>query len=583
MNKGLTLLCLLLFCRSPWLLAQWSIQGSPKLRECLAENRRLKAEALDSVLQACVYRLRKEGYLEMAVDQQIKRNDSLIILAHQGPLYQLTGWQSQVDSNAAFGEILSDSLSAPKSLATVDLTMREWLIRRAKSGYPFSRANLKPQIQNDEGALSIESQTWSGPLIRFGGVRYVEGVNPYPISINYLQRYLRIEPGKIYRQNDLDQASRRLSNLRFVELKRQPVLVFENSEAFVYVDLAERKTSRFDFLLGFLPNSDANDGQLLLTGDAVLELDNTFGKGEYLSFSFERLQPQATEGELELSYPYLMDSPFGVRGQFGLYRQQDDWLRVNYEAGLVYSLGGADNWQLFYEGEDAQPLGFDTAQAVARRRLPTVLDVQRNGFGARLLLDRRDDVFDTRSGWRLLFDGSAALRRVEVDAGIRDLGEEIAMAADSIEGQSAQYRLRLDAMYFRPLGGRSTAMFRMRGAAILGSDQVFRNELYRIGGQGLLRGFDEQIIEAQRYAVASLEYRLLLGGGSFLFAFLDQGWLNDPYRLGPDNDAPTGFGAGLRLGTNAGALNLSYAYGRRQGEPIDWERAKIHIGFESRF
>ncbi len=177
----------------------------------------------------------------------------------------------------------------------------------------------------------------------------------------------------------------------------------------------------------------------------------------------------------------------------------------------------------------------------------------------------------------------AALREVTVTSGIRDLGEALARAADSVGGRTAQYRLGVDVTAYRPLGKRFVAVARARGGALFGEQEPLRNELYRIGGQRLLRGFDEQSIDAQAYVVGTVETRLLIGGGSFLFAFADQGYLRDPYRFQISRDAPTGFGAGLRLGTGAGALSLTYAYGRRKGAPVDFQRAKIHVGFESRF
>ena len=212
-----------------------------------------------------------------------------------------------------------------------------------------------------------------------------------------------------------------------------------------------------------------------------------------------------------------------------------------------------------------------------------MLDATRSGFGLRARFDRRDDVFDTRKGWRLNVEGSAALRRVAVPSSVRELGEKLEAAADSIGGSTGQFRLGLDARTYLPTGKRTTLAVLLRASSIIGDQTPLRNELHRIGGNRLLRGFDEQSIDAQHYGVLSLEYRLLIGGGSYLYAFADQAGLIDPYRLGTDFDNPTGFGAGLRLGTQAGALSLTYAYGRRRGAPFDWQRAKVHIGYASRF
>ena len=555
------------------------------VRDCVAELPR--RTPLDSALATCIPRLRVAGYLEANLDR-IARDTAgrpVAYHVHLGPRYDAAAWRSGVDPDARYGPVRADTLARPTDLADLPRAADDYLERLGREGYPFARVRYD-SLRADAAAprLAGRATTWSGPRVTYGGVRFVDEAAGAPVSARYLERTLRVEPGRLFRAADVAQVERRLRGIPFLAAGRPPVVVFESGQAFLYLDAKPRKTSRFDFLLGFLPNSPNNEGQLLLTGDLTLELENALRRGERLFVSFERLQPESTEAELALDYPYLLDSPFGARARFTLYRQQDDWLRIAYEAGGSLALGGGDAVELYYEGGQAQVLGFDTARVVATQRLPEVLDAARNGFGARLRLDRRDDPFATRRGWRLLVGGAAALRTVEVPTGILDLAEGLGRQADSLGGRTGQYRAELTAERYLATGRRATVALQLRGASLFGRQTPLRNELYRIGGNRLLRGFDEQSLDAQHYAVATAEYRLLIGGGSYLFAFADQGALVDPYRAGGRReDAPTGFGAGLRLATRGGALQLTYAYGRRSGAPVEWDRAKVHIGFASRF
>jgi len=554
------------------------VEGSSALQVCMLEEETLTR---DSALVVCLQRLRREGYLEAAIDSVSYSGDTVRYHAHQGPLYEVGAWASRSNPSTTHGPVRTDTLTSPRKLADLTTGGRAYIQTLGREGYPFGRVRVD-SINLDSTSVSGRTTVWSGPRIRYGGVEYADGVEP-PVSETYLERYLRVESGRLYRSQEIEQAGRRLRTLSFVTVRRDPVVVFETGDAVLYVDAVRRKTSRFDFLLGFLPNSEANNGQLLLTGDLTLELENALRRGERLFVSFERLQPESTELEAEVAYPYLLDSPFGGRGRFELYRQQDDWLRINYELGGDYAFGGGDGVELFYAGGQAQVLAFDTARVERTLLLPDVLDARRNGFGLRLRIDRRDDILDTRSGRRLQIEGNATLRSVTVPSFLTELSQKLEQQADSLGGQTAQYRGSIDVEQFLPLGRRTTLALRFRGAGILGVQTPLRNELHRIGGNRLLRGFDEQSIDAQHYAIGSVEYRLLIGGGSYLFAFADQGTLFDPYRSGDRYDQPTGFGAGLRLGTRSGALALTYAYGRRTDAPIDWQRAKVHIGFESRF
>jgi len=555
------------------------VEGSSDFERCLKET---KLPTPDSLISNCVQQLRADGFLETSIDSDVRSGDTISLAVHQGERYEIGSWRQTVNETNYYGIGRNDTLALPAKVSDLQTQPAEYLKRSAKEGYPFARLRYD-SLTVREGSLSGKTTTWSGPRITYGGIRYVDPDAEEPVSSSYLERYLQLEPGRTYKSTEIAQVEQRLRGLRFVELKRPPVVVFESAQAFVYLDAKPRQTSRFDFLLGFLPNSDANNGQLLLTGDITLELENSLRKGERLFFNFERLQPEATELAIEGAYPYLFDSPFGVRATFGLYRQMNDWLRVNYEVGGTYALGGGSSYELFYEGGQAQVLGFDTVRVEQTQQLPEVLDAARNGFGMRLRIDKRDDVFDTRKGWRLNTEGSASLRTVSVPGGIRDLGESLQSQADSIGGQTGQYRGAIDFSYFIPLGRRGTFVSQLRGAVLAGSQTPLRNELYRIGGNRLLRGFDEQTIDAQHYGILTAEARLLIGSGSYIFLFGDQGALRDPYREGGKFDNPTGFGGGLRLATKAGGLSLTYAYGRRSGAQIEWERAKIHIGYESRF
>jgi len=118
---------------------------------------------------------------------------------------------------------------------------------------------------------------------------------------------------------------------------------------------------------------------------------------------------------------------------------------------------------------------------------------------------------------------------------------------------------------------------------VYNSPTTYRNELFRIGGYKLLRGFDEESILAAQYAVCTLEYRYLIGLNSFLFTFVDAGWAknNVPgYNL---NSSFLGLGLGLAFETKAGIFNISYAMGKRDNTNLNFHDAKIHLGYVSFF
>jgi outer membrane translocation and assembly module TamA len=153
---------------------------------------------------------------------------------------------------------------------------------------------------------------------------------------------------------------------------------------------------------------------------------------------------------------------------------------------------------------------------------------------------------------------------------------------DTVKLSSYQFLLKAAGAHYFFLSHASTLKLGFNGG-VYNSPSTYRNELFRIGGYKLLRGFDEESILASQYAVGTLEYRYLMGLNSFLFTFLDGGWAKNDvpgYNL---NNVFLGFGLGLAFETKAGIFNISYALGKRDDTNFNFHDAKIHLGYVSFF
>ena len=105
--------------------------------------------------------------------------------------------------------------------------------------------------------------------------------------------------------------------------------------------------------------------------------------------------------------------------------------------------------------------------------------------------------------------------------------------------------------------------------------------MFQIGGFKLLRGFDEENIFTNAYAVASAEYRYIFGERSYFFGFTDFGIAQNK-NLNQTNNY-LGFGGGMALETKQGNLQVSLALGKENNSPINFREAKIHIGIVNNF
>ena len=109
--------------------------------------------------------------------------------------------------------------------------------------------------------------------------------------------------------------------------------------------------------------------------------------------------------------------------------------------------------------------------------------------------------------------------------------------------------------------------------------KFFENEYYRIGGNDILRGFDEESISGEFFSVITIEYRLLLSRNSFLSTFIDYGFRQNKYDISNTWDQPYGAGAGFSLETASGIFGINVAVGSQKGNPLDFRNVKTHMGF----
>jgi hypothetical protein len=90
-----------------------------------------------------------------------------------------------------------------------------------------------------------------------------------------------------------------------------------------------------------------------------------------------------------------------------------------------------------------------------------------------------------------------------------------------------------------------------------------------------LRGIDEETIFAQRWSVATVEYRFLPEENTAFYIFYDQAFY--------ENDQPFGFGTGINFQTKSGIFTFNYALGQQFENPILIRNGKISFGFRNIF
>jgi hemolysin activation/secretion protein len=219
--------------------------------------------------------------------------------------------------------------------------------------------------------------------------------------------------------------------------------------------------------------------------------------------------------------------------------------------------------------------------------LPQTSDIRYDQYGIGFRVSEYDYFLNPRKGYGIEFSGGVGIKQIIENSTIKDIvlygnSGETYSVYDSTKMQYVQYKFSLNADVFIPVAKRATFRTQVNGAHIQ-AENIFFNELYRIGGIRTLKGFDEQSIFASSYIIINTELRYLLQQNSNFIFFWNGAWYRNVAVTPVKSDKPFGFGAGLNFETGAGVFSIFYAVGKQFNNTIEFDKAKIHFGFVNYF
>ncbi len=529
--------------------------------------------------------LQLKGYTTASVDSVYFDSSAATIQLYLGELYQIGGIKVS-DPDKKILELASGSGNELRNKVLngdqLQAFQRKILDYLENNGYPFAKLHLDSiRFEREKifGSLKIEK----GPLYKIDSIRvYGKAV----ISKTFLQRYLEIRNGSLYQKTKLQNISRKILEVPYLEEQQPWNLTMLGTGSIINLYLQPKKSSQVNVLIGFLPsNQQTSSGKLLVTGEANIHLRNALGSGELIAVDWQQLQVKSPRLNLAFRLPYLLGSAFGVSTAFDLFKKDSSYLNLSFLLGMEYNLSGDQNGRIFFQNLKSNLLNVDTLSLKANKKLPPEMDVSSVNLGVDYEINRTNYRLNPRRGSAFQLTMSAGTRNIKKNNVITKLYDpsfSYESLYDTIQQKSYQFRVKFNAAHYFQLGRQSTLKTAINGGWFQ-SQSVFRNELFQIGGYKLLRGFDEEGIFASQYAVGTLEYRYLIGLNSFLFAFIDAGHATNKSIKPVIENKFIGAGLGMAFETKAGVFNISYAAGKRNDVKFDLRQSKIHLGYVNYF
>ena len=471
------------------------------------------------------------------------------------------------------------------SFAAIQDWQRKILDYLEETGHPFGKTYLDSiQLAGEE--VSAVLQIYKGPLYKIDSVQVIGDAK---VTREFLQKYLELPSGTLYNRKRLQAISKKLLELSYVEEEKPSELNMLATGSVLNLYLKAKRSSQVNALIGFQPNTELTTGdrKFLLTVDANVLLRNALGNGETIGFMWQQLQKSSPRLNLLYEHPYIFRSPFGTTFSLDMYKRDSFFLNINMNLAVNYRLAEKQTVSVFVQRRQSVVNGINAASIIATKQLPQEADVSSMNLGVGYDVNNTDYRLNPRRGHFFTITSSAGTKRLKKNNLILELrdpsdpGFKYESLYDTVRLKAYQFRVTAAGAQFLQLGKQTTLKLGIN-AGVYQSPNFFRNELFQIGGNRLLRGFDEESQFVSQYGVGTVEFRLLTGMNSAFFAFVDGGWGKYPLDK-VQSHTYFATGAGLSFQTKAGLLNVTYAVGKRDDVQFNLRQSKIHIGFVSFF
>ena len=532
--------------------------------------------------------LQSKGYVTASLDSIQYDTSFARIVLYAGESYQ---W-AQLDAKGvdialleAVGWRVKLFAGKPLDFIEVKLWQEKILNYLENHGHPFARVYLD-SLEFEKEKVFAQLKVDIGPLYKVDSIRIYGDAK---ISNSYLQRYLDIANGSTYSKEKLLNISKKIRELAWVEETKPADLTRLGTGSVVNMYLKQKRNSQVNVLIGFLPNNDQlASKKLLITGEANINLKNALGNGETIGLNWQQIQVKSPRLNIIYQHPYIFNSAFGLDFSFDMFKKDSTFLNVNFQFGVQYMLNTNQAGKLFIQRYQTIVNGVNQSFILQNRRLPEDADVSSFVIGVDYEFNNTNYRLNPRKGNEFRIVTSVGTKKLKKNNEILELKDpsdpsfNFDRLYDTAKLKTYQFRMRTTIAKYFPLGKQGTVKTALN-AGVFQSGNVFRNELFQIGGYKLLRGFDEESQYLSQFAIATAEYRYLVGQNSYFYVLTDGGWGRNSSQNNRVNYTYFGTGLGLAFETRAGIFNLAWAVGKRNDTEFNLRQSKIHFGFVNYF
>ncbi|WP_245940752.1 BamA/TamA family outer membrane protein [Winogradskyella eximia] len=419
----------------------------------------------------------------------------------------------------------------------------------AEQGDPFSTLQLINISKLNSDLISADLKIVTNQKRRIDKI-IIKGYEKFPKS--YVKRFMKLKTGKSFNLNAIREKVELLEELRFASKIKDPEVLFTQDSTTLYLYIEKTKTNNFDGFLGFGTNEITN--RIEFDGYLDLRLINNLNYGETLNLFYKSDEIDQQTFRVDADLPYLFASPVGLQVGLNIFRKDSTFLNAKQYAKI--------NYQINAQHKIGIGLNSTTSTNLLENDTDILNDYTSNYYTLHYNYTK-PQFYDPLFPINFWFDFSSGI-------GTRnnDLGKE------------KQSVFNVDAYKIFNLNKKNSFYMRLNGATLTSNDYL-DNELFRFGGINSIRGFEENSLVANLYAVISTEYRYRLSNSIYVHSVIDAAYFEN--KLTESKEKLYGFGFGLGLLTNAGLFRLNYSSGKTEDRPFKLSDSKVHVSLTATF
>ncbi|WP_223270832.1 BamA/TamA family outer membrane protein [Subsaximicrobium wynnwilliamsii] len=493
------------------------------------------------------------GYIDQKLLSYFKENDSLYLaqFSLKKRFSQVRIYNKELVPRSIFKmidtKVENDHFTVP--IEELELTLQLINAEIANEGSPFLTLTLEQINKNDDFTLSARL-TASNTSARTIDNIIVKGYEKFPES--YLKHFLKLKTGQDFNLKKIKLKSASLNNLMFANVIRDPEVLFTQDSTLLYMYIEKNKSNTFDGFLGFGTNENTN--KIEFDGYLRLNLTNNLNYGESLKLLYKSDEIEQKTFDLSLQMPFLFGSPLGATVKLNIFKRDSTFVTVEQSARINYQ----------FDPKNSVSLGVKAINSTDLLDLNTSIinDYRSNSYFANYQYTQqrqKDPLFPIDA----LFDFTAGTGSRIFDQN-RDAQNHFALETYKIFDFNAtnSFFSRLTSEYFT-------------------SNTFLENELFRFGGINSIRGFEENSLLANLYAVLNTEYRYRLNSTLYVHSVVDAAYFEN--QLIDQKGKLFGFGFGFGLLTKAGLFKFNYSSGKTENQSFSLTNSKIHLSLTALF